>query len=157
VIRVYLLCGVRLYRETLALALEHTHAIEIVGDSSDWQSAVAVIEETRPDVVLLDMALPVAAGAIAEIGGLPDAPRIVAIARTEDEDEVLACAEAGISGYVANDDSIASAVQVMESVSRGELLTTPRVAALLLARVRTLAAAAPSPELYRLTQRASDR
>ena len=152
-IRVYVLCGVRLYREALALAFEHTRAIEIVGDSADWQTAVPDIEETRPDVVLLDMALPVAAGAIGEIGSLPHAPRIVAIARTEDEDELLACAEAGISGYVANDDSVASAVRAMESVSRGELLTTPRVAAVLLARVRTLAAATPSTEQYRLTPR----
>src|SRR5438874_3003741 len=128
-IRAYLLAGVRLYREALALALEYSSAVEVVGHSDDWQSALPLLAAQHADVVLLDMALPVAAGAIAEIAALPDAPRIVAIARTEDVSEVLACAEAGISGYVASADSISSAVEAIESASRGELLTTPRVAA----------------------------
>jgi two-component system, NarL family, nitrate/nitrite response regulator NarL len=152
-IRAYLLSGVRLYREALALALEHSSAVEVVGHSDDWQSALPLLAAEHADVVLLDMALPVAAGAIAEIAALPDAPRIVAIARTDDVSEVLACAEAGISGYVASADSISSAVEAIESASRGELLTTPRVAAVLLERVRTLSAAAPYTALHRLTPR----
>jgi len=153
VIRAYLLCGVRLYREALTLALEETDAIQVVGDSDDWQTALPLLASKHPDVVLLDMALPVAAGAIAEIAALPDAPRIVAIARTDDESEVLACAEAGISGYVGSSDSVSSAVEAIESVSRGELLTTPRVAAVLLERVRMLAGFTPEAAFHRLTPR----
>jgi two-component system, NarL family, nitrate/nitrite response regulator NarL len=152
-VRAFLLSGVRLYREALALALERSSGIEVVGHSDDWQSAVPLLATEHVDVVLLDMALPVAAGAIAEIAALADAPRIVAIARTDDVGEVLACAEAGISGYVASADSIASAVEAIESAARGELLTTPRVAAVLLERVRTLAAAAPTVAVQRLTPR----
>lgn len=153
-IRAFLLSGVRIYREALAVALEETDAVQVVGDSDDWQSALPVLASKSPDVVLLDMALPVAAGAIAEIAALPDAPRIVAIARTDNESEVLACAEAGISGYIGATDSISSAVEAIEGVARGELLTTPRVAAVLLQRVRILSASTPeAAAFHRLTPR----
>ena len=152
-IRAYLLSGVRIYREALAVALEETDAVQVVGDSDDWQSALPVLASKCPDVVLLDMALPVAAGAIGEIAALPDAPRIVAIARTDNESEVLACAEAGISGYIGATDSISSAVEAIEGVARGELLTTPRVAAVLLQRVRILSASTPEAAFHRLTPR----
>lgn len=152
-VRVFVLAATRLYREALTIALERTGSIEIVGGGEIWPDSGVEIAERRPDVVLVDAAVPGAGVAIADVLALPTAPRVVAIARTDDENEVLACAEAGISGYVAHADSIAAAVEAIESVARGELLTTPRVAALLLERVRSLAAAVPSAETTRLTPR----
>jgi two-component system, NarL family, nitrate/nitrite response regulator NarL len=153
VIRVFLLAGARLYREALTIALERAGSIEIVGGAEFWPDTSAEIAERRPDVVLLDTAVPGAARAVADVLAVSPTPRLVAIARTDDEDELLACAEAGVSGYIANADSIDDAVHAIESVARGELLTTPRVAAVLLERVRILAATTPSAATSRLTPR----
>lgn len=152
-VRVFVLAGARLFREALTVALEGTGSIEIVGGAEIWPDSGVEIAERRPDVVLVDAAVSGAAAAIADVLALSPAPRVVAIARTDDEAEVLACAEAGISGYVAHADSIDAAVEAIESVARGELLTTPRVAALLLERVRSLAAAVPPGAANRLTPR----
>lgn len=150
---VFLLADVRLYREGLALALAATDSIEVVGDGADWPTAAAEIAALAPDVVLLDMTSPQNRRAVPEILALAPAPRLVAIARTDDEHELLSFAEAGISGYVASADSVERAVRAIESVARGELLTTPRVAAVLLERVRLLAATAPHATTARLTPR----
>jgi DNA-binding NarL/FixJ family response regulator len=144
-IHVYLLAGIRLYREGLAFVLDRTPSIRVVGGAGDWEAGAAEVTARPPDVVLLDMTMPDSLEAVAEILALSPTPRVVATALPEDEDEVLTCAEAGISGYVTCTDSIAAAVNAIESVARGELLTTPRVAAVLLQRVRSLAAAAAAP------------
>jgi DNA-binding NarL/FixJ family response regulator len=78
---------------------------------------------------------------------------VVGIAVPDGEDDVIACAEAGLSGYVTRTDSIAATVEAIESVARGELVTTPRMAAALLQRVRNLATSAPAPGAVRLTPR----
>jgi DNA-binding NarL/FixJ family response regulator len=68
-------------------------------------------------------------------------------------DDVLRCAELGVSGYVTRADSIATTISAVESVARGELLTTPRMAAALLERVARLARDVPATDGGRLTRR----
>jgi DNA-binding NarL/FixJ family response regulator len=153
VTRVYLLAAVRLYREGLALALAATGRIDVVGDGADWAAAADEVAALAPEIVLLDMATRQNRRAVPEILALVPAPRLVAIARTDDAHELLEYAEAGVSGYVASSDSVETAVRAIESVARGELLTTPRVAAILLERVRVLAATAPHAPTARLTPR----
>jgi DNA-binding NarL/FixJ family response regulator len=55
------------------------------------------------------------------------------------EDQVVACAEAGIAGYVDRDASLRDLVATVRSVARGELLCSPRIAARLMRRVAELA------------------
>jgi DNA-binding NarL/FixJ family response regulator len=152
-IRVFILADICLYREGLALVFERTPAIEVVGSAAGSEATAVEVWATTPDIVLLDLAMPDSFEAVAEILALSPAPRIVAIALPDGEDEVLACAEAGISGYVTRADSVAATIDAIESVARGELLTTPRMAAALLQRVRSLATAPPTTGSFRLTPR----
>jgi two-component system, NarL family, nitrate/nitrite response regulator NarL len=64
--------------------------------------------------------------------------RVVAFAVAEMDENVLACAEAGISGYVAQDGSLEDLVAAVLRAFRGELVCSPRIAALLFSRVATL-------------------
>jgi len=152
-IRVFILADIRLYREGLALVFERAPSITVVGSAADWRTAAARVAALAPDIVLLDMATPDRFDAADGILALSPAPRIVGIAVPDGEDEVLAVVEAGISGYVTRADSIATTIHAIESVARGELLTTPRIAAALLRRVRALTASAPTAYASRLTPR----
>ena len=152
-IRVFILADIRLYREGLAFVFERTPSIEVAGSAADWGTAANRVAALAPDVVLLDMAMPDRFDAAEGILALSPAPRIVAIAVPDGVEEVLAVAEAGISGYVTRADSITTTIRAIESVARGELLTTPRMAAVLFRRVRTLTASAPAADVFRLTPR----
>jgi DNA-binding NarL/FixJ family response regulator len=148
-VRVFLLGGIKLYRDCLALALERGPSIRVVG-SADRVDDIAGL---RPDIVLLDMTAPGNLDAVAELLALWPPPRVVAVAVDDGNGDVLACAEAGISGYITTADSLPAAVEAIESVARGELLTTPRLAAMLLQRVRSLATASLESTSAKLTPR----
>ena len=78
----------------------------------------------------------------AVVRALP-ATKVLALAMPEIEPRLIALAEAGISGYVSRDGSIEDLVEAVDSVHRGEMLCSPRMAATLLRRVTALAAEQP--------------
>jgi DNA-binding NarL/FixJ family response regulator len=151
-IRVLILADIRLYREGLALLLDGRPAFEVVGSAASLGETMAGLWKAA-DVVLLDMAMPRSLEAARTIAAREAAPRVVAIAVPEADQDVVACAEAGVSGYVTRDDSSETMAAVIESVARGELLATPRIAAVLLRRVNSLAAASDPADYLRLTPR----
>jgi two-component system, NarL family, nitrate/nitrite response regulator NarL len=138
-IRVFILAGVRFYREGLEQVLGRTSSIDVVGTSAYCGDAVGRIRTLSPDVALLDLAMP--EGPAAVRGILQSAPsvKVVALAISEVEDEIIAWAEAGVSGYVSRDAPLTDLVATIEGVPRGEVLCSPRVAASLLSRVGALA------------------
>jgi two-component system, NarL family, nitrate/nitrite response regulator NarL len=138
VIRVYLVSGTRLYRDGLREAL--CPRFDVIGAAATAGSALPEIVALQPDVVLLDSDAPDSADAVAAVVSAARGARVVALAMPEVEPRLVALAEAGISGYVSRDGSIDDLVAVIESVSRGEMLCSPRMAATLLRRVTTLAA-----------------
>jgi DNA-binding NarL/FixJ family response regulator len=76
----------------------------------------------------------------------PDAA-VVATAVADTDGEIVACAEAGVAGFVTRDQSLAEAVRVLESVACGESRCSPRTAAALLRRVAVLSAQREPPGL----------
>jgi DNA-binding NarL/FixJ family response regulator len=151
-IRVLILADIRLYREGLARLLDRQPTIEVVGSAASVEEAKTRCRGSV-DIVLLDMAMPGSLEAARVIAAGERAPRIVALAVPDTDREVVACAEAGVSGYVTRDDTSATMLAVIESVARGELLATPRVAAVLLRRVNSLAAVTGPADRFRLTPR----
>jgi DNA-binding NarL/FixJ family response regulator len=138
-IAVFVVARVRLYREGLAEFLRGAELTEAVGAAADWDAAAEAVEEVRPDVVLFDLALAGGVNAIRTAVSAAPTTKFVAFGISEDEAEVVACAEAGVAGYVTRDDSLDELVGVLESVARGEMLCSPRIAATLLRRVAALA------------------
>jgi two-component system nitrate/nitrite response regulator NarL len=138
-IRVLVVAGTRLYREGLATYLAGADALTVVGTAGDAADAIARVRELRPDVVLLDVAL---AGDVTELRTIVAAEpgaRVVAFGIVESEEAVIACAEAGVAGYVGREASMPQLVEVLEGARRSELVCSPRVAATLLRRVGALA------------------
>lgn len=153
-IRVYLVSATRLYRDGLRDAL--SSRFEVVGSAASPALALPEIVATRPDVVLLDSDRPDSVDAVASVVAATPAA-VVAIAMLEVEPRLVALAEAGISGYVSREGSIDDLVAVIESVSHGEMLCSPRMAATLLRRVTVLAAERqPAHPRGQLTERQSE-
>jgi len=135
VVRLLVVAEVRLYREGIQNALAARPQFAVVGAASNAGQALQLIGSHRPDVVILDMAtrqsLEIAWTIHAQAPDIKPEIKIVAFGVEELEGDVLACAEAGLSGYVPFDASVDDLVERIESVARGELLCTPRIAAAL--------------------------
>lgn len=106
---------IRLYREGLALILRDAPGFESVGTAGDLPGAVGLYRRTRPDVVLLDAAM---AGTVEAVRALVEAEpemRVVVLGVDEEESEVIAYAEAGVSGYVTRAADTAALCDVLRN------------------------------------------
>jgi two-component system, NarL family, nitrate/nitrite response regulator NarL len=154
VIRILVVAEIRLYREGLTEMLGDEPGLEIVAAVAGADDAVRALRELRPDIVLLDMAIPDNAWLVRAMVAAVPGTRVVALAVPEIEREVLACAEAGVAGYVTRDGSLEDVVAAVESAARGEMLCSPRMAATLFQRIATMALeSSPASIESRLTTR----
>ncbi|MDE0545284.1 response regulator transcription factor [Microbacterium sp. C7(2022)] len=104
-IRVVLVDDQALFRAGIRMLIDSQPDLEVVGEASDGREGVMVVREVRPDVVLMDIRMPVLDGlaATAELLGDVDPPRIVMLT-TFDLDEAAARAiQQGASGFLLKD------------------------------------------------------
>ena len=155
-VRIVIVDDHRLFRS--GVRAELGDEIDVVGEAEDVASAVAVIAETVPDVVLLDVHLPGGGGVEVLRQVLPTLPRVsfLAVSVSDAADDVIGAIRAGARGYVTktiSGDDLADAVQ---RVAGGDAVFSPRLAGFVLDAFA--APAAPGvpvvdPELDALTQR----
>lgn len=144
--RVYVLSDVRLYREGLIASLGREGRLSVLGAGPSGD-VLGQISALRPEVLLLDLATRDSLAIPRRALQVYPALLVVAFAVAEAEDDVLACAEAGISGYVTQDGSVEDLVTAVLCALKGELECSPRIAALLFSRMANLSsgrAAAPA-------------
>lgn len=137
--RLYILSDICLLREGIVLALAQQPSVLVVG-ASDLSAPPARIAELRPDVLLLDIATPGGLGLARPVREMLPDVKTVAIAVSEVEQEVIACAEAGVSGFVSRNGSAQDVVTAVHCAVRGELVCSPRTAALIVNRMAILSA-----------------
>ena len=120
--------------------------IEIVGEAGDVEQAVAVVLETAPDVVLLDVHLPGGAGG----GGAEVARRVLeqdperrllALSVSDAAEDVVAVIRAGARGYITKSASGAEVVDASVRVAEGDAVFSPRLAGFVLDAFRGAPAA----------------
>ncbi|MFI5730968.1 response regulator [Kribbella sp. NPDC051587] len=137
-------------RSGLIGMLSVTDDISVVGEAGDGSEALALVESTRPDVVLMDLRMPrtdgvTATGAIAS--GYP-ATKVLVLTTYDTDTDILHAVEAGATGYLLKDTPHAELLDGIRAAARGETVLAPPVAARLMSRLRTPAAslaAQPSP------------
>lgn len=154
-LRLLIVADVRLYREGLHGSLSGRPQFSVVGVASDVDEALRLTVDIRPDVVIVDMASRQSLAVIRGIRHQAPNVQVVGFGVEEVEGEILACAEAGLAGYVPCDASLDDLVMRIESVFRGELMCTPRMAAALFRRLelRGQNSDAPQPQGLILTAR----
>lgn len=157
-IRLLLVDDQELVRAGLRLILSTEADLEIVGEAADGQAALDVAAASRPDVVLLDMRMPVLDGIgttrVLAAGG-EAAPRVLALT-TYDDDEVLwGALRAGAAGFVLKDAPAAEMLAAIRVTARGGAWLDPRVAERVLRVVRDQRAPdrGPSTSINALSER----
>src|SRR5690606_32363260 len=107
-IRVCLVDDQTLVRQGVKSLLELADDIEVVAEAADGRQAVEMIPEVRPDVVLMDMRMPVMSGleALQALGGKGQLPPTIILTTFDDDQLVLAGIRAGAKGYLLKDVSL---------------------------------------------------
>jgi len=120
-IRVLVVDDHTLFRQGLQKVLEEYEEIRVVGEASDGREAVNRVEETSPDIVLMDIKMPRTDG-IESIGIIKEKHpelRIIALSMHEDAEYVLKAVNAGASGYMQKNICADRLVETIKQVHRG--------------------------------------
>jgi DNA-binding NarL/FixJ family response regulator len=117
-------------RKGLRFLLEQQPDVEIVGEASDGREAVRIAEETSPDVVIMDIAMPLLNGieATAQIVKRKPDIGVIILSMHSDEDYLLSALNAGAKGYLLKDSAEADLVRAIQAVRRGTPFFSPEIA-----------------------------
>jgi DNA-binding NarL/FixJ family response regulator len=116
-------------REGLRWALEHA-GFDVVGEAADGEEAVELVETHHPDVVLMDLSLPVLSGAAATkriCSAAPDTAVLV-LSMLSDESAVSSALGAGAQGYLVKDCTTSEIVDAVRHVAQGGRVLAPSIA-----------------------------
>jgi DNA-binding NarL/FixJ family response regulator len=140
-VRVVIADDQQLIRAGFARLLDPEPAIEVVGEAADGREAVELCRSTRPDVVLMDVRMPVLDGIAATREVAASTGARVVVLTTYDRDEyVFAALEAGASGFLLKDAPPEELVRAIHVVAAGESLLAPAVTTRLVSELVALRA-----------------
>lgn len=137
-IHLVIVSDIRIYREGLEDVVSSKSEVKVVGTASSIEHAIRVIHDITPDVALIDMTMISSFDAIDHITSSCPGTSIIALAVSEDEDSILACAKAGITGYVSREASIEQLINTVCAAVEGELYCSRRITAILLNKLKSL-------------------
>ncbi len=134
-------------RQGLRALLEH-HGLDVVAEASDGRTAVDQTTALRPDVAVLDVAMPMLNGvdAASEITHCQPATRVILLTALNDVQFVAGALRAGVRGFVTKGQDIEDLVQAIRQVAEGRLYASPGVSQAVLDAVQavdTVAALSP--------------
>jgi len=126
-IRVVLAEDHTLVREGIRTLLGFVDDIELVGEASDGEEALRVVEATRPDVLLLDMRMPKADGlrVVTELAARDRLPATLVLTTFDDDEAALAIMVAGARGFLLKDVTLDRLVQGVRVVAAGGTVLRP--------------------------------
>jgi DNA-binding NarL/FixJ family response regulator len=158
-VRVLIADDQALFREALRTLLGVRNEVEVVAEAANGDEALDRSAELRPDVVLMDLHMPVLDGVAATKRlrvAQPDV-RVLVLTTFDDDEDVFAAIRAGAVGYLLKDVSSERLVEAVLAASRGESVLQPSVAAKVVARFAQLpdasAPARPQPLAVPLSER----
>lgn len=125
-------------RQGLRMFLALDPDLEVVGDAENGSEAVRLAKELHPDVVLMDMLMPVmdgvaATGAIRQ--ALPDT-EVIALTSVLDDSSVVGAVKAGAIGYLLKDTNADELCRAIKAAAAGQVQLSPQAAARLVREVR---------------------
>jgi DNA-binding NarL/FixJ family response regulator len=120
----------QLVRESLATTLGIEDGLEVVGEATNGAEAVQKVEALNPDVVLMDIQMPIMDGieATRRITSVHSDTKVVILTTRNTEKQVLDCLRSGASGYALKESDSEDLASVIEKVYRGEHYIEPSLA-----------------------------
>ncbi|MGD1225179.1 MULTISPECIES: response regulator [Streptomyces] len=128
-IRLLLVDDDPLVRAGLSLMLGGADDIEIVGEAADGGEVEALVDRTRPDVVLMDIRMPTVDGLTAteRLRGREESPQVIVLTTFHADDQVLRALGAGAAGFVLKDTPPAEILEAVRRVAAGDPVLSPTV------------------------------
>ena len=147
-------------RSGFSVLLNAQPDIEVIGEAVNGQEAVTQAASLHPDVILMDVRMPVLDGlqATRQITAMPDAPKILVLTTFDLDDYVYEALRSGASGFLLKDASARELAEAVRLVAAGDALLAPGVTRRLIAEFARMGAPrAPSrKQLEGLTERESE-
>lgn len=136
----------RMLRDSLRRSLEE-HGFDVVGEAADGAEAVRLAQAIRPDVVLMDVSMPVLDGveATRQLCRLVPDSHVVMLTMHADGEVMARAIQAGAIGYLVKDCSIADVVATVHLAASGESMLSPALAVSMLAHVKKTVAGNGNP------------
>ncbi|MCD0449717.1 response regulator transcription factor [Actinocorallia sp. API 0066] len=148
------------YRDGLRLMLTSTGEVEVVGTAADGGEAVALAAELAPDVVVMDLQMPVLDGieATRRLTSGEPAAAVLALTMHDDDESVFAAMLAGARGYLVKGADQEEILRAIKAVAHGEVIFGPALAARITRYFALLVGAKPPTEeaFPQLTSRERD-
>ncbi|MDH6110372.1 DNA-binding NarL/FixJ family response regulator [Kitasatospora sp. MAP12-15] len=128
-IRVLLADDEELIRHGVRLILRHAEGIEVVGEARNGEEAVRVAAETRPDVALIDIRMPVLDGlaTIERLLALRPRPQVVMLTTFGDEKSVTRALRSGATGFLLKDEGPQELIRAVRAAAAGDAVLSPKV------------------------------
>jgi len=144
-IRVLLVDDQALFREGLRTLLSVQPGIRVVGEAGNGQEALAKTRALCPDVVLMDLRMPLLDGVAAtrQLRKTCPASRVIVLTTFDDDEYIFDGLRAGAVGYLLKDVSSEKLVEAIHAAARGESVLQPSVAAKVVAQFARLADQVP--------------
>ena len=159
VIRVLLVDDQALFREGLEILLSIHNDIEVVGQASHGQEAVEVAAKIQPDVVLMDVRMPILDG-VRATGLLKETHphcKVIVLTTFDDDEYIFDALRMGAVGYMLKDIASEQLVEAIRATARGESILEPSVAAKVIAEFSRVSSMVPSRQMEQLVEPLSDR
>jgi len=146
-VRVLLADDHTLVRKGIRALLQALPGVEVVAETADGREALALIEQHRPDVALLDITMPGLNGleVAARSAKLSPQTRIVILSMHAGEAYVAQALSAGVAGYLLKDAADDELAIALKAVARGDVYLSPRISRQIVERYTRAAAAEPDP------------
>lgn len=127
-----------MWRQTLRKVLEQDRAGKVVAEAADGDEAVRMAAEIKPDVVVMDINLPVLGGieATRRVRAVLPSAKILVLSASERRSDVIESVRAGASGYLLKTTEPADLVEAVRRVHRGEMVFPPELAEIVLGEIR---------------------
>ena len=147
-VRVLIVDDHAIVRKGIRALLSEAGGFEVVGEAGNGQEAVLRAEETHPDVILMDLLMPVMDGieATRQITSQQPKARILVLTSFAADNKVFPAIKAGAAGYLLKDSSPDELVRAIRQVHRGEPSLHPTIARKLLQEIARPADLQPAPE-----------